>query len=85
MVDGDARRRADIRILLAKGNYRVIEVGTCPRAMAKLTGQVDLVILDLLLPELSGVRDDPSLFHRPQSVPRPTGKENRTRSVGRPG
>ena len=56
VADGDARTRADIRILLTEENHRVIEAETGPQALTKLTGEVDLVILDLLLPEFSGLR-----------------------------
>lgn len=56
IVDDDREIREGIRILLAGEAYNIIEADGGAQALEKLTGAVDLVILDVVMPGLSGLR-----------------------------
>ena len=56
LVDDDPEIREGIRILLTGEGYHIIEAEDGPQAMEKLSGAVDLVILDIMMPGMSGLR-----------------------------
>ncbi len=56
VVEDDANIRKLVRVNLLKRGYQVLEAGDSHQAMAQFQSQpVDLVLLDLVLPGLSGV------------------------------
>ena len=55
LAEEDALLRWHIRDLLRDESYRVIEAETGPQALGAMNADVDLVILGLRLPELSGL------------------------------
>ena len=56
LVDDDPEIREGIRILLSGEGYHIIEAEDGHQAMEKLSGAVDLVILDIMMPGMSGLR-----------------------------
>lgn len=56
IVDDDNEIREGLRILLEGEDYAVIEAGNGKQAMQKLSCAVDLVILDVMMPGVSGLR-----------------------------
>jgi CheY-like chemotaxis protein len=56
LVEDDDQVRAFVRTLLAKEGYKVIEARTGAEGlqMAEDAGNIDLLLTDMLLPELSG-------------------------------
>lgn len=56
LVDDDAEIREGIRILLSGENYHILEAENGQQALELLSGAVDLVILDIMMPGLSGLR-----------------------------
>ena len=56
VVDDDAEIREGIRILLSGENYTILEAENGQQALEELTEIVDLVILDIMMPGLSGLR-----------------------------
>ena len=56
VVDDDAEIREGIRILLSGDNYTILEAENGKQALERLTDVVDLVILDIMMPGLSGLR-----------------------------
>lgn len=56
IVEDDADIREGIRILLVGENYQVLEAATGEEALKQLSAAVDLVILDIMLPGMSGIR-----------------------------
>lgn len=56
VVDDDNDIREGIRILLAGENYAILEAGSGQKALELLNASVDLVILDVMMPGLSGLR-----------------------------
>lgn len=56
IVDDDAEIRDGIRILLTGDHYAILEAGGGQEALDALTDAVDLVILDVMMPGLSGLR-----------------------------
>lgn len=56
IVDDDAEIREGIRILLTGENYTIIEAEDGRQALERLTQAVDLVILDIMMPGVSGLR-----------------------------
>lgn len=56
VVDDDAEIREGIRILLSGENYAILEADSGQRALELLTDTVDLVILDIMMPGMSGLR-----------------------------
>ena len=54
IIDDDAAVRATVRHVLERAGYETIEAGD-GRDAAKLLDGVDLVITDLLMPEMDGV------------------------------
>ncbi len=56
IVDDDAEIREGIRILLGGEEYAILEAENGQRALELLTDTVDLVILDVMMPGISGLR-----------------------------
>ena len=56
IVDDDTEIREGIRILLGGENYTILTAESGPRALELLSGAVDLVILDIMMPGMSGLR-----------------------------
>jgi DNA-binding NtrC family response regulator len=55
IVDDEALVRWSLRERLSKDNYDLLEAGTGAQAMAQLTPEVDLVLLDIRLPDDDGI------------------------------
>lgn len=56
VVDDDAEIREGIRILLTGESYTIIEAENGRQALERLSKEVDLVILDVMMPGFSGLR-----------------------------
>lgn len=56
VVDDDADIREGIRILLSGENYTILEADGGVQALEKISDCVDLVILDVMMPGMSGLR-----------------------------
>lgn len=56
IVDDDDEIREGIRILLAGENYNIMEAANGQQVLELLSGAVDLVILDIMMPGMSGLR-----------------------------
>ena len=56
LVDDDPEIREGIRILLTGEGYHIIEAEDGSQALEQLSGAVDLVILDIMMPGMSGLR-----------------------------
>ena len=56
VVEDDADIREGIRILLGGEGYTVLEAGTGEEALTRMNDAVDLVILDIMLPGISGLK-----------------------------
>ena len=56
IVEDDAAIREGIRILLGGEGYSVLEASTGEAALQKMNDAVDLVILDIMLPGISGLK-----------------------------
>ncbi len=56
IVDDDAEIREGLRILLSGEDYAILEAENGQQALERLTDIVDLVILDVMMPGLSGLR-----------------------------
>lgn len=54
VIDDDKAVRTTVRLLLERAGYEIVEAGDGKDA-APLVGTVDLVITDLLMPEVDGV------------------------------
>lgn len=56
VIEDEAEIREGIRILLSGENYTIMEAADGPQGLEKLNEQVDLVILDIMMPGMSGLR-----------------------------
>ena len=56
IVDDDPEIREGIRILLSGEDFAIIEAENGHQALKQLTDTVDLVILDVMMPGISGLR-----------------------------
>ncbi|NCE66086.1 DNA-binding response regulator [Pseudoflavonifractor sp. 524-17] len=56
VVDDDTEIREGIRILLGGEDYSILEAESGQRALELLTDTIDLVILDIMMPGISGLR-----------------------------
>jgi DNA-binding response OmpR family regulator len=56
VVDDDTEIREGIRILLSGENYTILTAESGSRALELLSGAVDLIILDIMMPGMSGLR-----------------------------
>ena len=56
IVEDDPDIRDGVRILLSGEGYRILEAENGTRALSLLTPEVDLVILDIMMPGMSGLR-----------------------------
>lgn len=56
IVDDDNEIREGLRILLAGESYNIIEAENGKVALEKMSCAVDLVILDIMMPEMSGLK-----------------------------
>lgn len=56
VVDDDAEIREGIRILLSGEDYSIMEAESGQRALELLADTIDLVILDIMMPGISGLR-----------------------------
>lgn len=56
IVEDDADIREGVRILLENENYQVREAENGRKGLELLTGEIDLVILDIMMPGMSGLR-----------------------------
>ena len=54
IVEDDPDIRDGVRILLSGEGYRILEAENGPRALSLLTPEVDLVILDIMMPGIDG-------------------------------
>ena len=55
IVDDDKEIRDGLRVLLSGENYTILEAADGKQAMALLSDTVDLVILDIMMPGMSGL------------------------------
>ena len=55
IVEDDPDIRDGVRILLSGEGYRILEAENGPRALSLLTPEVDLVILDIMMPGMDGI------------------------------
>ena len=74
IVEDDPDIRDGVRILLSGEGYRILEAENGPRALSLLTPEVDLVILDIMMPGMSGLRRRSG---RPPPSPSPFSPQNR--------
>lgn len=56
LVEDEAEIREGIRILLSGENYSILEAPDGPTALSMMNDQIDLVILDVIMPGMSGLR-----------------------------
>ena len=56
MIEDDADIREAVRILLGNENYTIIEAENGIRGLELMTESIDLVILDIMMPGMSGLR-----------------------------
>lgn len=56
VVDDDAEIRELVRMLLESDGYAVVEAEDGRAAIAQMTAEIDLVILDVMMPEMSGYK-----------------------------
>lgn len=56
IVEDDPDIRDGVRILLSGEGYSILEAENGPRALQLLSPEVDLVILDIMMPGMSGLR-----------------------------
>lgn len=56
VVEDEADIREGIRILLTGENYAILEAENGEQALKRMNDQVDLVILDVMMPGMSGLR-----------------------------
>ena len=56
IVEDEAEIREGIRILLTGENYRILEAENGAQALNMLSDTIDLVILDIMMPGMSGIR-----------------------------
>ena len=56
MIEDDADIREAVRILLGNENYMIIEAENGIRGLELMTESIDLVILDIMMPGISGLR-----------------------------
>jgi two-component system OmpR family response regulator len=56
LVEDDADIRGAVRQLLSGENYRIEEAGSGEEGLEKLTPATDLIILDIMLPGISGLK-----------------------------
>ena len=56
IAEDDPDIRDGVRILLAGEGYRILEAENGPRALEIFTPEVDLVVLDIMMPGMSGLR-----------------------------
>ena len=55
LVEDDADIREGVRILLESENYQVTEADNGSRGLELLTEDTDLVILDIMMPQMDGL------------------------------
>ena len=70
IVEDEAEIREGIRILLSGENYSILEAENGEQALRQMSDQIDLVILDVMMPGISGLRGlrgDSQNLHRPHS------------------
>lgn len=56
IVEDEAEIREGIRILLSGENYSILEAENGEQALRQMSDQIDLVILDVMMPGISGLR-----------------------------
>ena len=56
IVEDDPDIRDGVRILLAGEGYRILEAENGAKALQTFSSEVDLVILDVMMPGMSGLR-----------------------------
>ena len=56
IVEDEAEIREGIRILLSGENYSILEARNGSEALEMMNDQIDLVILDIMMPGISGLR-----------------------------
>jgi CheY-like chemotaxis protein len=55
MVDDDATNRKLLEVILKKGDYEIIEAENGIDALNKLTPDIDIILLDLIMPLMGGL------------------------------
>ncbi|MEO1923217.1 MAG: response regulator [Nautiliaceae bacterium] len=55
IVDDDSINRKLLKAILTKGGYQVIEANNGAEALEKLTPNVSLILLDLMMPVMDGL------------------------------
>lgn len=56
IVEDNTEIREGIRILMSGENYNILEVGSGEEALSILSDKIDLIILDIMLPGISGLK-----------------------------
>ncbi len=56
MIEDDEDIREGIRILFSGENYRITEAGSGEEGLRLFSGDIDLVILDIMMPGISGLK-----------------------------
>ena len=56
IIEDDEDIREGIRILFSGENYRIIEAGSGEEGLRLFSGDIDLVILDIMMPGISGLK-----------------------------
>ena len=87
IVVDEAEIREGIRILLSGENYSILEAENGEQALNRMSDQIDLVILDVMMPGISGlrvVRGDSQDLHRAHPVFNRQGPRSRTSSSALP-
>ena len=56
IIEDDEDIREGIRILFSGENYRIIEAGSGEEGLRPFSGDIDLVILDIMMPGISGLK-----------------------------
>ena len=69
IAEDDPDIRDGVRILLSGEGYHIIEAENGTRALEVFRPEVDLVILDIMMPGMSGLRGAAQALHSADPVP----------------
>ena len=56
LIEDDADIREGVRLLLSAEGYEIIEADCGAKGLEQLDGSIDLVILDVMMPGISGIK-----------------------------